>query len=335
MSDNLPVTAVAGAPPPFVEVTQPLTADAGGIHAADGSYESPRDRARRNERVLEPLRFPTSGGIAEAVTAAAAGQLDPYYQRLKDQQAAPSLAVPVQTIRRIKRATGVVRPPVPAMIDEMNRVTAEEINRADREAVLNFPPVIAQAPDPPLAVPLVYEDLSHAPAASSTDSPTRGVPRDTGVPMRAGKEITGGFGDEGALSYFALNGAELRVLVEQLMDEVHARIQNDLRFNEALVYPQVSARVVIEITGYVRDNDFVIDKFLPTTHEARTKTPVEIAKQVADEICFVVLAERRETDDEGQSIAPPDAIRDELGLAKPRKRMITTGLGQTQMVDVG
>lgn len=334
MSDNLPVTAVAGAPPPFVETTQPLQPDAGGIHAADGTYESPRERARRNERTLEPLRFPTPGGIAEAVTAAAAGQLDPFYQRLKDEQAAPLPAAPVHTIRRIKRATGVVRPPVPVeAIDPLQLHGLEEI-----VGVLANGPMDISVPyqGQPRDVPLpVVEDLSHAPAASNTDSPARGVPRDTGVPMRAGKEITGGFGDEGALSYFALNGRELRVLVEQLMDEVHARLQNDLRFNEALVYPQVSARVVIEIAGYVRDNDFIIDKFLPTTHEARTHTPVEIARTVADEICFVVLAERRETDDEGQSLIPPDALRDELGLVKPRKRMITTGPGQTSMVDVG
>ena len=174
-------------------------------------------------------------------------------------------------------------------------------------------------------------DLALFPAASSTDSPARGIPRHA---PREGLVITGGFGDHAVLQYFALTGAELRVLVEALMDDVHGRIQNDLRFNEAIVYPQVTARVVIEITGFASDTGFLVDKVLPPTHEARTRTPTEIARDVADEVCFVVLSERRETDDAGNSVAPPDQVRQDLGLARPGKHVIRAANGLETWADV-
>jgi hypothetical protein len=363
MSDTLPPTAVAGAEAPFEETAQPLTRDAGGIAPAvnpltgepyateDWHTMTPAQRARHNERELKPLTYrgpgdvgpaaadpgPKQGGIAEAITAAADGHLDPFYARLKAERAAaaddprrkdiggqPPAAV-THEIRRIRRATGAPRPPVPDLA-----VGPDVAPPPHTDA--SAPPAM-DTPNP-ADVPKT-EDLSHAPAASDDDSPRRGVPRPNIGNQRPGKEITGGFGDEGQLAYYALNGVELRLLVEDMIKDLNQRLVNDLRFSEALVYPQVSVRVVVEVQGFAHDADFVVDKVLPATHDARAKTPLALARQVADEICFVVLAEARETDDAGNPVTAPDAFRDDLGLPKPRKRLIHTGpMGQTQIVDV-
>ena len=363
----------------------PLTADAGGIAEAINPRTgesfateawhtmSPAARARHNERELQPLRYPATadgpktGGVAEATEAASVGKLDPFYQQQKAMREAGAAGVapesarrdavmmpgaPSAPIRRVKRASGVPRPPVPE--EGLSDATSDpggmlspsaglappptdapgaSVNRApDRSGEVDRPPAVGQAPGPDPYAPI---DLSTMPAASNTDSPTRGIVRPNISNARPNRpEITGGFGDQAALQYFALDGRELLTLVETLMDEVHARLQNDLRFNEALTYPQVSARVVIEISGFAHDSDFLIDKILPTTHEARTRTPIEIARSVADEVAFVVMAERREADDEGNPIAPPDQLRQELGLRRPGKRMIRSPLGTESFVDV-
>ena len=90
------VTPVAGATPPYVETTAPLTAEAGAIApavnpltgesyaTADWMAWGSAERARHNERALQPLTFPTTGGVAEAVDAASQGQLDPFYARMKE-----------------------------------------------------------------------------------------------------------------------------------------------------------------------------------------------------------------------------------------------------------
>lgn len=345
MSDTLATTGQAGAvPPPNApqEISQPLLAGAGAIPAAvnprtgesyateDWHLMSPIDRARHNERELKPLTFegPKEGGVAESVDAAANNQLDPFYQRLKDEKAAGTAAP--TTIRRVRRAP---RPLVPADPLAPTDLTGAGIPD-DGLAVTSGPddgyrgqPREPQV-KPPMANGLDPVDLRRMPAASDTDSPTRGIPRQV---VDAGKQPQGGFGDQAAAQYFALNGQELRVLVEALMDQIYQRIQNDLRFNEAIVYPQVGARVVIEITGFAHDSDFLVEKIMPP--DPRARTPTEIARQFADEVAFVVLAEHRETDDQGNPATPPDAVRVELGLLRPAKRVIRSG-GTDMFVDV-
>jgi hypothetical protein len=165
----------------------------------------------------------------------------------------------------------------------------------------------------------------YQPAASDTDSPARGIPRGVSDP---GKAITGGFGDPGEMAYFALTGEELRELVLSLMDQIAARLANDLRFSLAVTYPRVQATVEISITGFAEDYHFQIARALPDQHEARTKTPLELARAVADEICFVMIAAARETSDTGESVKPPDQIRAELQLPRPRKHTIAIGGGR-------
>lgn len=343
MSKDLPATGVVGAElPPGAphEVSQPLQPEAGGIVPAPGKggYESPRDRAARNERELLPLTYgkgPVQGGVAEAVVAAAEGKLDPFFERMKADKGRPPAAadIPIRTspmpttIKRIKREARVGVPERPVVPDPM-APTDLNIHGTpnDGMSTADTVPYRGQPRDPTAPI-----DLTHAPAASNTDSPSRGIPRQVVDP---GKQPTGGFGDQAAMQYFALNGQELRVLVEALMDDIYKRIQDDLRFNEALTYPQVNVRVAVEVTGFVHDADFVVDRILAPTHEARTRTPLEVARAVADEMAFVILAEHQEADAaSGEPLNSPDQTRLDLGLARPAKRIIKSG-GVDVFVDV-
>jgi hypothetical protein len=351
----------------IVEAINPRTGES--YATEDWHTMTPAQRARHNERELKPLTYtgpgdvgprdsaptdnkdglPKTGGVAESVKAAAEGRLDPFFERLKQERLAVasgaagqpvshSTSEPAQTIRRIKR---IPRPAVPdgpsaaGMVQELNDVTMEEVRRGEAQDLARV--TSSGQPDAPVGPPDPFApvDLSVYPAASDSDTPSKGIPRDNIARGRPGLEVTGAFGDAASLQYYALNGAELRVLVEQLMDEIHARIQNDLRFNEALCYPQVTARVVVEITGFAHDADFLVDKVLPPGHPARSKTPLDVARQVADEVCFVVVSERQETDADGNAVLAPDAMRQELELPRPGKRTIVGPGGVTQMVDVG
>lgn len=399
MSENLPPQMVAGAEPPFIEVSQPLTPDAGAIAEAvnprtgesfiteDWQRLGPEGRARHNERELKPLLatgpkpkqdgMPTTGGIAEAVEAAAAGHLDPFYQRQKEERERVARGEAVQVvppqpsqIRRIKRLPAAPRPVVPEMVTELNAVTMEEVRRGEQEDLKRSVATLTAdvtalpaAPDqpvnlsvgssagpspfqaPPVAAPPSAEqlapiDLSYdpsRPAASDSDSPARGIPRAHAIDATRKRErpaVTGGFGDQSELQYFALDGRELLALTETLMDDLHARIQNDLRFSEALTYPRVRVRVSLEVQGYGEDRGFVIDRVLPSPADLAKQTPVDLARSLADELVFVITAERREVDDDGNSLEPPDAMRQSLGLKRPGKRMVQGAGGVTQWIDV-
>jgi len=164
---------------------------------------------------------------------------------------------------------------------------------------------------------------THQPAASETDSPSRGIPRDI---LDPGKQITGGFGSAQEAQYYPLDGSEAKQLALQLMDQLAARIENDLRFHPAIVYPRLTMRVVIEVEGYTDRGNFDIQQVLmPGTAD---KTPLEIARTRGDQVAFVLVEQRREFAPDGTIEAPPDLIRDELQLEKPHKQMIQTGAGR-------
>lgn len=177
----------------------------------------------------------------------------------------------------------------------------------------------AVQPDPLLAVE------HKRPAESDTDSPSRGIPRHVADP---GKQITGGFGSLGEAQYFALDGTELRAVVEKIAAELIQRIQTDLRFSIAITYPRVSAKLQLVISGYAEDAGFTVEAV-----SADERTPIEVAKERAEQVVFVLEELRREFDDEGQPENPPDRMRDELGLQKPRKQFIGNGPSR-MMVDV-
>lgn len=185
-----------------------------------------------------------------------------------------------------------------------------------------------------VAQPLLSDaDKARWPAASNSDSPARGVVKQGSIPL--GKEITGGFSDGAELQYFALNGQELFALVETLMDELHARCQNDLRFNEALTYPQVRAKVQIVIEGFARDagTDIVIERVSDPQGEAATRTPREVAATLADEVVFVLVQQHVETAPDGTPVTAPDEVREQLGMPVPRKHAVRMG-GDRHFVDI-
>lgn len=194
--------------------------------------------------------------------------------------------------------------------------------RANEKALAPLKP---QGAAPPIALSEALTprpaDRSHQPAASQTDSPSRGIPQPIADP---GKVITGGFGDAGEAQYYPLDGSELKELVRHLMDELNSRIEDDLRFHIAITYPRIRARVIIEVEGYAQEHGFQIQREI-----AREKTPVEIARLHGDQVVFALVALRQEFDQEGTAENPPDRMRDELQIPKPRKQYVGTGMARS------
>lgn len=166
---------------------------------------------------------------------------------------------------------------------------------------------------------------SHQPAASNTDSPSRGMPRAVDDP---GKAITGGFGSPGEAQYYAINGLELQEVVRKLLDQLNERITNDLRFSIAITYPRISVRLKLEVESHAQNAGVEI-----VYAKKDERTPLDVAEAHADEVCFVLREVKREFDDDGVPENPPDRMREELGLPVPRKRMIQAGATRV-MVDV-
>ncbi len=187
------------------------------------------------------------------------------------------------------------------------------------------------APKPePSPLPIAPPDpAKHQPAASDTDSPARGTPPPMST-LPEGKKITGGFGDPVEAEYYPLDGTELRELIYALMNSIHARLQDDLRFTFAITYPRVSARVVVEIDAFAQDGTMTVEKVMVPPHE---KTPLEVARLYGDQVVFCVTAERAEMTEDGRSIAPPNQTRQELQLPIPRKTAVQTPAGR-MIVDV-
>lgn len=252
-----------------------------------------------------------AGLIAEQLARAAANERE--LKPLTFQTTRPSVEQPaisaVEAVSAQRSIRRVVR----------NRQEPSGIVLTDADAA-GAQPVAQPVPgqiDPP---------LPHQRAASDTDTPSRGIPKAIVDP---GKQVTGGFGDAGQAQYYPLDGLELRELVYSLMDQLHARLQDDLRFSMAICYPRVSARVEVVIEGYPIDTGFVI----PQVGKPHEKTPMEIARQLANDVVFVVKAERVEMTADGESIAPPNLIRQELSLPVPRKQAVETPTGRV-LVDV-
>ncbi len=161
-------------------------------------------------------------------------------------------------------------------------------------------------------------DRSHQPAASNSDSPSRGIPRQIDDP---GKKITGGFGDLGEAQYYPLDGLELKELAKHLLSKLLDQIENDLHFSMAITYPRVEVKAIIQVSGYAQEGAFELFK-----GGAHDKTTVENSvKAGADPIAFELSESRAEFNAEGESVDPPDRIRDNLGLEKPHKQVVQMG----------
>lgn len=179
------------------------------------------------------------------------------------------------------------------------------------------------------------EDLKRMPAASNSESPARGILPNL-VPETTGKKaIEGGWGDGGSDQYNPLNGEELRQIGEMLIEQVRAQMANDLRFSMALTYPKARIRASIEIECDLEDaaTSVMIEKVHVPKGGEKGGTPMEIARQRADGVCFVVHALRQEFTPAGDVDGTPDGMRDELGVAKPRMTRLDAS-GYHQTVDI-
>ena len=193
--------------------------------------------------------------------------------------------------------------------------------------------ILAKQREPSAAAPNAATELiaaaqearSHQPAASETDSPSRGMPR----PQPLGKEITGGFGAVGEAQYYAIDGFELAEIVRRQWDELNRRIQNDLRFSMAITYPKLTVTLSLKVEGWAEDAGFAIDKIFSPDKQS----PLEVARERADEVVFVLAHAMREFDETGAPENPPDRMRETVGLPIPRKQMVQAGAVRV-MVDV-
>lgn len=227
--------------------------------------------------------------------------------------------------------TSTVKPPDHSLPSKSRYRTAGQAKLAAdaAEPNLNALPISETNEEPPDArnprPPVTEQPSRYQPAASDTDTPSRGIP----TPIEdEGKRITGGFGDIAEAQYIPLNGSELAEVVKGLLSEIDARLDDDLRFSMAVTYPRVRAKVIVEIQAHAQPG-FDITKLGPP----HTKTPLEIARARADEIVFVVIAQREEMTDAGESVMPPNALRRELELPIPGKRYVETPGGR-QLVDL-
>jgi hypothetical protein len=300
--------------------------------------------ARANERSLKPLVFETQTQkppVGQPPIAVTPKPIAPSQSRLRTPgQTKPPITTPAESVAApvivLTDAPSSPLPapapaptPVPAVAYSHETETSSPLPHIERPAVDAATAAHLASPLAEAARKLAAQRaVTHQPAASDSDSPARGVPTPSADP---GKQITGGFGDAGDAQYFPLDGSELRELVRGLMSVIDAQIENDLRFSMAITYPRVSARVVVEISAYAAGGDggqydpsFTIAKVMPE-HD---KTPIEIARQRADQVVFVVVADRVEMSAHGESLSPPNQIREELGLIVPRKQAISTPQGR-------
>ncbi len=227
-------------------------------------------------------------------------------------------------------------PPEGAPQETALPLTGEAIARMAEKARANEQVLPPYAPEkrmgvpPPTTLHAVPRELStsHQPAASNTDSPSRGVPQQITDP---GKIITGGWGPAAEAQYFPLDGSEVRELARLLMDKLNERLENDMRFMVATTYPRVTVTLTLAVQGYATasEADFEI-----VSRKEQVKTPEAVAKQFGEPIDFTVAEQRREVAPDGTAENPPDRLRDELELPKPHKHMIEGPGGRKAWVDV-
>lgn len=234
------------------------------------TIQSQAEKAHQNERELAPLKY----ALDKAVASAAGAPETP---------------------------TGVVTAPPHAAPD----APAGSAHLAEQPPLNSHPPII---PGPMATAPAPAPAPAHQPAASNTDSPSRGIPKPITDP---GKQITGGFGFEGGFEpqYYALDGTELLALIRTIWQGLQPDLDRDLRFGIACCYPQVAARVTIEIGG---------------AHAAATVNDVAFTVESR-----ILLLSGVKVDDNS---TPADALRVEAGLDRPYKRTVRTPTG-TFIVD--
>jgi hypothetical protein len=193
------------------------------------------------------------------------------------------------------------------------------------------PPSVIAASAPPHQRPA---DLTRPAASLEEDpvnaGPARGIPGTAYSAHRSKNplEVTGGFGG-GAGEYFALDGTEIAETIKQLMDELAPQLTSDLRFGVAASYPRYAVKLVVTVEAEAGDQSFDI-----TMIRQKEALPEEIAEQYCDKVVFVLKRERREFDETGEVETPPDALREQLGLEVPGRRIVTQGKFGPLMADL-
>lgn len=230
--------------------------------------------------------------------------VDPTGRPVSSLRLAPAKPAPVVVPVPVEATSEPVAEPVAAPIVEPapEPTPAAGSLAAAARAVHTRPPVTAAEP--------------YRPAASDTDSPARGLP--TAIPD-PGKQITGGFGDLGEAQYFPLDGLEAGRVASKLLQAILDRIPDDLRFSLAATYPRVRIRAMLEVECFAADHSFQIVKIQVPPHE---KTPLDVARQYGDQVVFCLVEQHVEMTEAGESITPPNAARQDLGLPIPRKRAV-------------
>lgn len=180
----------------------------------------------------------------------------------------------------------------------------------------------APQPEPEPVESSALDDLTESfkathPAASTTDSPSRGIPTPGTDP---GKQITGGWGPEGSAGgagteYFALDGGELKAIVIALAARLQQALDQDLRFGLSVVYPQVKVSLHLTVDGRSPEGR---DLDLP----GQEKVDLEWSR---------ILTLDAEVEDSEET--PAGKIRDDFQIRGPRKQVIRAGAARL-LVDV-
>ena len=351
MARDQKIAGKIGAPPPPgapVQTTQPL--DAAAMNAALRA-------AGANEKTLAPLNFSSASRVPAAV---------PPRPDVSAEVALPAAAVPRGTPivpAAVPGALpGAVSGAVPAAVPAAAPETGVAGGSAPSVAPAGDGSAPPESPSAPGSAPAGVESPAGAaelhgdaaatavaeafaalraqreavpaaagdadirrPAQSDTDSPARGIPR---AILDPNKTIAGGFGAVGEASYFPLDGLELKALAQGLLGTIADQIEHDLRFSIAVCYPRVRVRAELIVEAYAVDA-WTVARVAP----AHEKTALETAQALADQVVFVVQAQRQEFDASGNVESPANAIRGELGLAPPRKQIVETPTGR-MLVDV-
>ncbi len=313
-SGQIGVRAPADAP---METSQPLTPE---------RIQAQLEVARRNEKVLPPFN-PQPMGVkppAIKINSTDGPALQPF-------KATPDpVADPIKdffgsdTVIPTDLVVGGQ-----ALVDQLRAAAAlgSELDTPDPLLSADVDQIEDVLPE------LSAEDRARMPAASNSESPSRGMPA-TIVPQMAGDKwdgiAKGGFSDVGDAEYFPLDGSELIPLVKDLAKKLTDQVVNDLRFSIARTYPRLRMRLVLEVEGAEedRDQDFQIEKIFVPKGGHPGGTALQIARQRADQIVFVVTEVKQEFDEAGQSETPPDQIRAELGLPIPHKQQLLDEFGR-------
>lgn len=218
---------------------------------------------------------------------------------------APTHAPAIPTVNR----QALQRPPTHASSTDLRQTALRHAAERDAE--------VQQA---------VETNQPYRPASSAGDTPSRGLPMPVADP---GKQIAGGFGAAMDHQYYPLDGSELRELVRGQMSVIDAQMENDMRFSMALTYPRVRTRVTVEVIAWIEDDPKFDQSFTIEKVRAVEKTPVEVARQRADECVFVLMNDRREIGADGTTTEnAPNQTRRDLALPIPMKQAIETPQGR-------